>query len=221
MKWHCRISTELRLCEEPPGRGEEEFGGPEGRTGRIRSSLRSLTAVPTPEGFAAGQEISRSEADDKDGFAPLPPLDPTSFWLTVLRYHIGLADIITDRDAECLKHLKHNRVSYLPEKEGDAEMGFKLQYFFATNDFFTNEVLTKSYIYRDELGYEGDFTRTARLIRKAHSNDSFFNFFTPPIPPSEEDIENGDVEDEEMEDIEERLELDYQIGGDIKKRVSI
>ena len=56
-------------------------------------------------------------------------------------------------------------------------------------------------------------------MRKAHPTDSFFNFFTPPVPPSDEAIENGDIDEEELEEIEARLELDYQIGEDIKERV--
>lgn len=43
--------------------------------------------------------------------------------------------------------------------------------------------------------------------------ESFFNFFKPPTPP-EDDASDVD------EDIDEKLELDYQIGEDIKDRVS-
>jgi hypothetical protein len=64
-------------------------------------------------------------------------------------------------------------------------------------------------------------TNRTRLVRKAHPTDSFFNFFSPPQPPSEEAIENGDVDDDELEELEARLELDYQIGEDIKERVSL
>ena len=42
--------------------------------------------------------------------------------------------------------------------------------------------------------------------------DSFFNFFSPPAPP-------GDDEDEASSEIEERLELDYQLGEDIKEKL--
>jgi nucleosome assembly protein 1-like 1 len=41
--------------------------------------------------------------------------------------------------------------------------------------------------------------------------DSFFNFFAPPVPPKENE--------EHEEDIEERLELDYQLGEDIKEKI--
>jgi nucleosome assembly protein 1-like 1 len=42
--------------------------------------------------------------------------------------------------------------------------------------------------------------------------ESFFNFFTPPKVPE-------DDEDDGVSDIEERLELDYQLGEDIKEKL--
>jgi nucleosome assembly protein 1-like 1 len=49
--------------------------------------------------------------------------------------------------------------------------------------------------------------------------DSFFNFFSPPTPPSEDAIEEGEIDAEELEAIEEQLEIDYQIGEDLKEKV--
>lgn len=48
-------------------------------------------------------------------------------------------------------------------------------------------------------------------MKKTIPCDSFFNFFAPPSPP--EDPEDAD------EDIEDRLELDYTIGEDIKEKL--
>ena len=42
--------------------------------------------------------------------------------------------------------------------------------------------------------------------------ESFFNFFSPPQPPTDDD-------DSVASDIEERLELDYQLGEDIKEKL--
>lgn len=42
--------------------------------------------------------------------------------------------------------------------------------------------------------------------------ESFFNFFSPPQPPTDDD-------DTVTTDIEERLELDYQLGEDIKEKL--
>lgn len=42
--------------------------------------------------------------------------------------------------------------------------------------------------------------------------ESFFNFFSPPQPPTDDD-------ETVATDIEERLELDYQLGEDIKEKL--
>ena len=55
-------------------------------------------------------------------------------------------------------------------------------------------------------------TKQTRIVKKTVPTDSFFNFFSPPKPPKDE-------EDEVAEDIEERLELDYQIGEEIKEKL--
>ena len=64
-------------------------------------------------------------------------------------------------------------------------------------------------------------TNRTRLIRKARPTDSFFNFFSRPVPPPEDAFENGELDEEELEEIEEKLEIDYQIGEDIKEKVSV
>jgi nucleosome assembly protein 1-like 1 len=50
-------------------------------------------------------------------------------------------------------------------------------------------------------------------VKKTVPTESFFNFFSPPKAPSDDD----DVE--ATSDIEERLELDYQLGEDIKEKL--
>ena len=62
-------------------------------------------------------------------------------------------------------------------------------------------------------------TNRTRLVRKAHPTESFFNFFSPPVAPSEEAIEAGEIGEEELDELEEKLEIDYQIGEDIKEKV--
>src|SRR5437762_13487118 len=55
-------------------------------------------------------------------------------------------------------------------------------------------------------------TKQTRVVKKTVPTESFFNFFSPPKPPTEED-------DDTASDIEERLELDYQLGEDIKEKL--
>lgn len=59
------------------------------------------------------------------------------------------------------------------------------------------------------------------MIRKTRPTDSFFNFFSPPVPPSDEAIESGDIDEEDLEEIDEKLEVDYQIGEDFKEKACI
>ncbi|KAI0686466.1 NAP-domain-containing protein [Cytidiella melzeri] len=206
---------------------------------------------PTLDEIKAGEEESKKEDED---YTPLPAVsEPEAaaipeFWLTALRNHPGLNEIITDRDAEALKSLTDITVSYLPTSE--SQLGFKLSFHFKPNDYFTNTILEKTYLYQEEVGYFGDFayngaigtkidwkedkdltkafeikkqrnknTNRTRLVRKAKSVDSFFNFFSPPTPPAEDAIENGDIDEDELEAVEEQLEIDYQIGEDLKEKI--
>jgi nucleosome assembly protein 1-like 1 len=54
-------------------------------------------------------------------------------------------------------------------------------------------------------------TKQTRVVKKTVPTESFFNFFDPPNPPQDEDDASSDIE--------ERLELDYQLGEDIKEKL--
>ena len=176
------------------------------------------------------------------------------FWLTALRNHIAIGELITDRDADALKFLTDIQLEYVEGadigEQYKGQPGFKLRFSFSPNDFFENDLLEKTYLYQATVGYGGDFiydraigseikwkedkdltkefeikkqrnktTNRTRLVRKAKPADSFFNFFYPPVPPTEEQIETGELEDEDLEELEEKLEIDYQIGEDLKEKV--
>ncbi|KAF9269759.1 NAP-domain-containing protein [Marasmius fiardii PR-910] len=213
-----------------------------------RHAIISGSAEPTTEEVEDGEK--QSLEDDKD-YTPLPkdisgPHEIPEFWLTALRNHVGISELITDRDAGALKYLKDVRLSYLEE----GKPAFKISFHFSPNEFFENEVLEKTYTFQNEVGYTGDFiyeraigtdikwkddkdltkefeikkqrnknTNRTRLVRKARPTESFFNFFTPPVPPSEDAVEDGEIDVEELEDIEDKLELDYQIGEDLREKV--
>lgn len=55
-------------------------------------------------------------------------------------------------------------------------------------------------------------TKQTRIVKKTVPTESFFNFFSPPKAPTEDD-------DDAASDIEDRLELDYQLGEDIKEKL--
>lgn len=58
-------------------------------------------------------------------------------------------------------------------------------------------------------------TNQTRIVKRSVPLDSFFNFFKPPVPRKEE----AEEEDEQDDDLDERLELDYNIGEDIKEKL--
>ncbi|TDL15139.1 NAP-domain-containing protein [Rickenella mellea] len=236
-----------------------------------RHAIITGAAAPTTEEIAAGE--AESTKDDPE-YTPLPkeaeatpaakPAGIPDFWLTALQNHVGISELITERDAGALKHLLDIRLSYLPpsstvppssDKDADKDKeqlgpGFVLSFVFAKNEYFENDVLQKTYIYQPEVGYAGDFlyekavgteirwlegmdltkeyevkkqrnknTNRTRLVRKAQPTDSFFNFFAPPVMPSDDAIEKGEVDADDLEELEARLEIDYQIGEDIKERI--
>jgi nucleosome assembly protein 1-like 1 len=109
------------------------------------------------EEIEAGEQAS---IKDNDEYIPLAKDTAPSasgipeFWLTALRNHVGLNEIITDRDAGALKHLLDIQISYLATAD---KPGFKLIFVFAPNEYFENPVLEKTYLYQEEVGYSGDF----------------------------------------------------------------
>ncbi|BFZ53856.1 histone chaperone [Savitreella phatthalungensis] len=164
------------------------------------------------------------------------------FWLTAMRNVVSLSEMITSRDESALKSLQDIRISYLDKP------GFRLSFHFANNDFFTNKEVTKTYFYQEEAGYGGDFiydraegdtihwkdgqdltvryetkkqrnknTKQTRIVKKTVPVESFFNFFNPPSLPEAAGENDDDVD--VASDIDERLELDYQIGEDIKEKL--
>lgn len=124
-----------------------------------RHAIITGAAEPTKEEIEAGEEYS---IKDNDEYTPLPKDTPPSasgipeFWLTALRNHVGLSDLITDRDAAALKHLLDIRIAYLDTND-ESKPGFKLVFVFSPNEFFENDVLEKTYVYQEEVGYSGDF----------------------------------------------------------------
>ncbi|TGZ81073.1 NAP-domain-containing protein [Ascodesmis nigricans] len=209
-----------------------------------RAKIVNGQAEPTEEEVIAGKEDDeeeeteepkeKKEAEVKEDLKGIP-----EFWLSAMKNNEPLAESITERDEAALKHLTDIRLAYLDTP------GFKLIFEFSENEFFTNKEITKTYYYQEENGYGGDFiydhaegdtinwkegkdltvrveskkqrnknTKQTRIVKRTVPTESFFNFFNPPKPPVD-----FDEDDEESADIEERLELDYQLGEDIKEKL--
>ncbi|KAL9007202.1 MAG: hypothetical protein Q9188_000005 [Gyalolechia gomerana] len=208
-----------------------------------RAKIVNGVTEPTEEEVKAGES---ADGEDEDSVkAESPDGEKTAenlagipeFWLSAMKNQVSLAELITDKDEAVLRLLTDIRMEYLEKP------GFRLIFEFADNDFFTNKAITKTYYYQEESGYGGDFiydhaegdkinwradkdltvrveskkqrnknTKQTRVVKKTVPTESFFNFFDPPKTP-------GDGDEDVASDVEERLELDYQLGEDIKEKL--
>jgi nucleosome assembly protein 1-like 1 len=121
-----------------------------------RAKIINGQTEPTDAEVEAGKD--EDEEDDapktdeqNDNDASTPASGIPEFWLSAMKNQISLAELITDRDEEALRNLTDIRMEYLDRP------GFRLIFEFANNDFFTNKTITKTYFYREENGYGGDF----------------------------------------------------------------
>lgn len=203
-----------------------------------RAAIVQGKEEPTKEEVVAGEashddaedeEEDGSEAGEKQSFADVAvPSDGEKgipeYWLTALKNHVALSELITEKDEDALRALIDVRMTYLP----GTQAGFKLEFQFdpARNDFFTNEILTKTYYYQDEVGFSGDLvydhaegdkiawkddkdlthkietkkqrnknTNQTRTVKRSVPVESFFNFFSPPKPPKDSDNDETDFDE--------------------------
>lgn len=94
-----------------------------------------------------------TEKEESSSFLPAEPIvdgEPGAgegvpqFWLTTLRNHAGINELITERDEKALEFLTDIKYQHLT---GD-KMGFKLLFEFAENPYFTEKCLEKTYHYQ-------------------------------------------------------------------------
>ncbi|KAL7423496.1 histone chaperone [Cryptotrichosporon argae] len=257
---HAKIETEFQLAILEV---EKQFFSKYAPLYERRQAIIAGKAEPTEDEVTAGQQADSDDEDEdeddedegarvteiKEGEAGETETDVAGvpdFWLTALQNHPPIAESITDADEDALKHLVDVRLSYLES----GKPGFKLHFVFSPNDYFTNDELTKTYYYQEQVGYGGDFvydkaegsdikwkedkdltkkvemkkqrnksTGRTRVVRKVVATDSFFNFFSPPVAPTPEELESGELDEDELEALDERLERDYQQGEDFKEKI--
>ncbi|CAA0821137.1 Unknown protein [Striga hermonthica] len=177
-------------------------------------------------------DASADQGDDKANKDKGVP----DFWLTAMKTNEILAEEISERDEEALKFLKDIKWSRI-----DDPKGFKLEFFFDTNPFFKNTVLTKTYHMVDEdepilekaIGTQIEWypgkcltqkilkkkpkkgVKNAKPITKTEKCESFFNFFSPPEVPEDEE----DIDEDEAEELQNLMEQDYDIGSTIRDKI--
>jgi nucleosome assembly protein 1-like 1 len=126
-----------------------------------RAEIVNGLTEPNEEELAAGHTIEQESAEQPMTDAPkeeedvatasAAPKGVPEFWLTAMKNMVALADLITSKDEEVLRHLTDIRLSYLDVP------GFRIEFEFTQNEFFTDKILTKSYFYQQQAGYGGDF----------------------------------------------------------------
>jgi nucleosome assembly protein 1-like 1 len=120
-----------------------------------RASIINGKTEPSEPEVEAGQSALTDDAEPAEGEEKPAPAAPVKgipeFWLSSMKNNVSLQDIIMDNDEPALRHLVDIRMEYLDKP------GFRLIFEFSENEFFTNTILTKTYFYREENGYGGDF----------------------------------------------------------------
>ncbi|GJM89591.1 hypothetical protein PR202_ga05799 [Eleusine coracana subsp. coracana] len=158
------------------------------------------------------------------------------FWLNAMKNHEILAEEIQERDEEALKYLKDIKWYRITEPKG-----FKLEFYFDTNPFFKNSVLTKTYHMIDEdepilekaIGTEIEWypgkcltqkilkkkprkgSKNTKPITKTEDCESFFNFFSPPQVPDDDE----EIDEDTAEQLQNQMEQDYDIGSTIRDKI--
>lgn len=187
--------------------------------------------VERTEIVSGTKKIDGNTSDDKG----IP-----DFWITVLMKCEATRVYITEKDAEVLKFLTNIEAESMVKDE--QLQGFKLNFIFAANPFFSQTVLEKSYFMlpdNDGVLEKAEGTKiewsagkdvTVKLMKKKAKKgskpsakpemktekvDSFFNFFDPPKIPEEED----DIDDEAMEELQATVEGDYELGAVIREKL--
>ncbi|KAI9152518.1 histone chaperone [Blastocladiella emersonii ATCC 22665] len=190
------------------------------------------------------QDFTALEAEEGEAVEEGPVTGVPKFWMRSLLNHPQIAELITEADEAALASLKDIKLHYL-----DDNPGFSLEFVFGENDFFANESLTKTYFLSEpEADTDSDeeyvFERTeatpinwkdgkdltvkvevrkqrhkdtnkTRVVKRTVPADSFFNFFKSQKVPGPED----EGEEEELDELEAMLEMDYQMGEEIKDKI--
>lgn len=160
------------------------------------------------------------------------------FWLTAMKTNDVLSEEIHERDEDALKYLKDIECSKL-----DDQKGFKLEFFFNPNPYFKNSVLCKTYHMIDDddpilekaIGTEIEWfpgkcltqkvlkkkpkkgSKNTKPITKTEICESFFNFFSPPKVP--EDDDDDELDEEIADQLQDQMEQDYDIGSTIRDKI--
>ncbi|KAJ6674311.1 TESTIS-SPECIFIC Y-ENCODED PROTEIN [Salix viminalis] len=181
-------------------------------------------------------ETTNEAAMDQEGEKAAEEKGVPDFWLVAMKNNEVLAEEITERDEGALKYLKDIKWCRIEDPKG-----FKLEFFFDSNPYFKNYVLTKTYHMIDEdepilekaIGTEIEWypgkcltqkllkkkpkkgSKNAKPVTKTEDCESFFNFFSPPQVPEDDE----DIDEDTAEELQNQMEQDYDIGSTIRDKI--
>ena len=161
-----------------------------------------------------------------------------NFWLTCLQNNMITAEEVQPCDEEPLSYLTDIKAS---TQLGGGKKGFQLAFVFKENPYFEDTLLTKTYLMdpddedecltkavgTDIVWKEGKNITVritekkqkkkgkVRTIKEEEPTESFFNFFDPPAVPEEDE----EMDEEEVDQLHEQLENDFEIGQAIKDKI--
>ncbi|XP_039066351.1 nucleosome assembly protein 1;3-like [Hibiscus syriacus] len=155
------------------------------------------------------------------------------FWLIAMKNSEELSEKITEHDAGVLKYLEDIKWHRIHEPKG-----FKLEFYFHTNPYFKNTLLTKTFHVIEEgdpvldkaIGTEIEWypgkclilekkpengSMDANPTSKTEDSQSFFKFFYPPEVPDDVD----DIDKDTAEELHNLMEQDYDMGVIIRDKI--
>ena len=163
------------------------------------------------------------------------PQGVPGFWMRVMLNSAVVGKMIQEKDRPILMHLQ-DVASVLHEKG----FGFDLTFTFEKNDYFSNEVLKKSFVMsRDnviercegtEISWKDgkDVTKKkvkkkskkkgAKAVTKTVEQESFFNFFKTIEMPDEKKLESKE-EAEDEKDAGTLMDEDFDVGKEFLDQV--
>uniref|UniRef100_A0A8D0CDT8 Nucleosome assembly protein 1-like 1 n=1 Tax=Scleropages formosus TaxID=113540 RepID=A0A8D0CDT8_SCLFO len=188
------------------------------------------------------KEKAKVEEEKKDEEKEDPKGIP-EFWLTVFKNVDLLSEMLQEHDEPILKHLQDIKVKF---SDPGQPMSFTLEFYFEPNDFFANQVLTKTYKMRSEpdeadpfsfdgpeimgcTGCQIDWTKgknvTLKTIKKKqkHKGRGTVRTITKTVPNdsffnffSPPEVPENGELDEDSEAI---LAADFEIGHFLRERI--
>ena len=236
------IAGEHEPTAEEIAKGDDPKKGEESKVEEIPSDDEDTKKPGAKPAAKKATVVAPGDKDEKnllEDAASRPDGGIPHFWLTAMKNSEMMEGMIMPRDEEALKALTDIRSTFV---EGDPRKGFVLEFHFAENAFFSNQVLTKTYLFDPEdnddyalddvKGCEIDWTskqnkltvvmkekkqrhksgKGVRVVTKEEKVPSFFHFFDPPKVPKSDDEIENDDELDELDAAQEELQMDFESG---------